>query len=87
MKIQTNTQKILGNSLKISSAICLIFGVSLIIPKIADAALTLNHNVPKYAIPAVEDSLDRYEEDYIDSSGYQPPNFGHPSSAYGSGTR
>ncbi|MGB3640244.1 MAG: hypothetical protein WBA39_22110 [Rivularia sp. (in: cyanobacteria)] len=87
MNIHNNTQNFLGNSLKISSAICLIVGVSLIIPKIADAALTLKHDVPEYAVPGVQDSLDRFGEDYQDSSGYQPPNFGHPSSAYGSGTR
>ena len=87
MNIHTNTQIFLENSLKVGSAIFLIFGVSLVIPKIADAALTLDSRVPNYVIPGVQDQLDRYGEDSQDSSGYQPPNFGHPSSAYGSGTR
>ena len=86
MKIYNNTQNFLGNSLKISSVICLIVGASLIIPKITDAALALKHDVPEYAIPVVQDSLERYEEDR-DSSGYQPPDYGGPSSAYGSGAR
>lgn len=86
MKINNNTQNLLENSLRISSAIFFIIGASFTIPKIADAALTLKHDVPEYAVPAVQDSLERYEEDG-DSSGYQPPDFGRPSSAYGSGTR
>lgn len=86
MKINNNTQNLLENSLRISSAIFFIIGACFTIPKIADAALTLKHDVPEYAVPAVQDSLERYEEDR-DSSGYQPPDFGRPSSAYGSGTR
>ncbi|MGB6297235.1 MAG: hypothetical protein WBF90_13785 [Rivularia sp. (in: cyanobacteria)] len=86
MKIQTNTQNFLENTLKISSAICLIFGFSLIIPKIADAALTLKDD-PKHTVTVVQDSLDRSGENSQDSSEYQPPNYGRPSSAYGSGTR
>ena len=86
MKIYNNTQNFLGNGLKISSVICLIVGASLIIPKIADAALALKHDVPEYRIPVVQDGLKGDTEDG-DSSGYQPPDFGGPSSAYGSGTR
>ncbi len=81
MNINTNTQIFLENSLKVSSAIFLILGASLIIPKIADAALTLDDRDSKYAIPAVQDNSDGYAEEY------QPPNFGSPSTAYGSGTR
>lgn len=87
MKINNNTQNFLENSLRISSAIFFIIGASFTIPKIADAALTLKHDVPEYAVPAVEDSLESNGEDSQNSSGYQPPDFGHPSSAYGSGTR
>lgn len=87
MNIHINTQTFLENGLKISSAIFFVVGASLIIPKIADAALTLDRRVPSYAIPAAQDGLDGYEEDSQDLSGYQPPNFGSPSSAYGSGTR
>ncbi len=87
MNIHTNTQIFLENSLKISSAIFLIVGASLIIPKIADAAWTSDRGAPNYAIPAVQNGLDGYGEGSQDSSGYQPPNFGSPSSAYGSGTR
>lgn len=86
MNNHANTQNFLGNGLRIGSAICLIVGASLIIPKIADAALALKHDVPEYAIPAVQESLEKHGEDR-DSSGYQPPDFGRPSSAYGSGTR
>lgn len=86
MNNHANTHNFLGNGLKIGSAIFLFVGASLIIPKIADAALTLKHDVPEYAVPAVKESLSRYEEDR-DSLGYQPPDFGRPSSAYGSGTR
>jgi hypothetical protein len=82
-----NTQNILGNSIKIGSAILLIIGASLTIPKIADAALTLDRGVPEYANPAVQESLNDYREDSQDSSGYQPPDFGLPASVYGSGTR
>ncbi|MGB3757838.1 MAG: hypothetical protein WBA07_15910 [Rivularia sp. (in: cyanobacteria)] len=81
MNIHTNTQIFLENSLKIGSAIFLIVGASLVIPKIADAAWTSDRRVPNYAVPAVQDNSDGY------GGGYQPPNFGSPSSAYGSGTR
>ncbi len=86
MKNHNNIQNFLGNGLKIGSAIFLVLGASLIIPKIADAALALKYDVPEYVIPVMQDSLERYAED-LDSSGYQPPDFGRPSSAYGSGTR
>jgi hypothetical protein len=86
MRNHNNTQHFLGNGLKIGSAIFLIVGASLIIPKIADAALALKHDAPEYAIPVAQDISERYPEGR-DSSGYQPPDFGRPSSAYGSGTR
>lgn len=89
MNIHANRRSLLRNSLKIGSAIVVIVGASLVIPKIADAALTLNHGVPKYSIPGVKNSLYEYKENSQDSlnEGYEPPDFGHPSSAYGSGTR
>ena len=87
MNIYRNTHSFLENSLKIGSAIFLVVGASLIIPKIADAALNLDSGIPKYSNSAAQNSSIQDEWSSLDSSGYQPPNFGHPSSAYGSGTR
>jgi len=87
MNIYKNTHSFLENSLKIGGAIFLVIGASLVIPKIADAALNLNHGINKYSTPTVQNSSDRYKENSQQSPGYQPPDFGSPSSAYGSGTR
>ncbi|MCJ8280135.1 MAG: hypothetical protein MJK14_09535 [Rivularia sp. ALOHA_DT_140] len=87
MSLNKNKYSFLENGLKISSAMLLVFGASLIIPKIADATLTLNHRFPKYSIPTAQDGLDKYRQGSQNSSGYEPPDYGRPSSAYGSGTR
>lgn len=88
MNIHNNTHSLLENSLKIGSAIVLVVGASLVIPKIADAAGTLNHVAPEYAIPVAQNSQGEHKGKFQDSSdGYEPPNYGLPSSAYGSGTR
>ncbi|MDY6901523.1 MAG: hypothetical protein SWZ49_26110 [Cyanobacteriota bacterium] len=86
MNIYKNTHNLLENSLKIGSAIFFIVGASLIIPRIADAALSLNNpNISEYSNPVTSKTLSKEKEQ--NSSGYQPPDFGRPSSAYGSGTR
>lgn len=88
MNIHVNRARFFRNSLNIGSAIFLILGASFIIPKIADAALTLNHEVPRYSIHDAMNSLGDNKANSQDSlNEYQPPDFGHPSSAYGSGTR
>ncbi len=88
MKIPINTSNFTGNGLRIGCVISLFIGASLIIPKIADAAGNLNHMAPKYSSSESQDSLGEYKADFQDSSnGYEPPDFGHPMSAYGSGTR
>lgn len=87
MNTQMNSGSILENSLRIGSVIFLIVGASLIIPKIADAALILNSAVPSYTIPASHIVVDEFREDFQDSRTYEPPKFGRPATAYGSGTR
>ncbi|MBV6627666.1 MAG: hypothetical protein KI793_32870 [Rivularia sp. (in: Bacteria)] len=87
MSTQTNSVRILENSLRIGSVIFLIVGASLVIPKIADATLTLNNVVPSYTVPASDRRVGESIKDFQDSQIYQPPNFGRPASAYGSGTR
>lgn len=88
MNIHTDTRNLFENSLKVGSALFLMIGASLVIPKIAGAAMTLNHTVPKYTIPATQNRLEEYKANSQDSlNGYEPPDFGRPSSAYGSGTR
>ncbi|WP_157229344.1 hypothetical protein [Rivularia sp. PCC 7116] len=82
-----NSGSILESSLRIGSAIFLIVGASLIIPKIADAASTLNSVVPNYTIPGSRTRVNEFKENFPDSRTYQPPNFGRPATAYGSGTR
>lgn len=78
----------MGNSLKIASAIVLFMGASLIIPKIAGAAGTLNHIVSEKSDDGEKNSLNEFKVNSKDSlNGYEPPDFGHPQSAYGSGTR
>lgn len=86
-KTSTKTFNFRGNSLRIGSAIVLIVGASLVIPKMADAALTLNHIVPQHSLPAANNSVREYEVNQDSSDGYEPPNFGRPLSVYGSGTR
>lgn len=88
MKIQVNKPSFMGNSLRITSAIVLCIGASLIIPKIAGAAGRLNRVVPEYSIDDGRNNLGERQVNPQDSlSGYEPPDFGRPESAYGSGTR
>ncbi|MEM9922264.1 MAG: hypothetical protein AAF915_00665 [Cyanobacteria bacterium P01_D01_bin.50] len=89
MNIHVSKPGFIKNSLRISGAIFLVLGASLIIPKIADAAGTLNNIVPNNSIYEPRNNADEeYEVNLQDSSNeYEPPNFGRPLSAYGSGTR
>ncbi|MEO1374676.1 MAG: hypothetical protein AAFW70_10220 [Cyanobacteria bacterium J06635_10] len=88
MNIHVSKPGFIKDSLRIGGAIVLVLGASLVIPKIADAAGTLNHIVPKNSISVPPNDADEYEANLQDSSDeYEPPNFGRPSSAYGSGTR
>ncbi|MEB3218274.1 MAG: hypothetical protein VKN72_18865 [Nostocales cyanobacterium 94392] len=88
MSSQPNTPIFLEKGLRISSAIVLVVGAFLAIPKIADAAGTLNHIVPRYSIRAVKSNFTGQKTNHQDSlNGYEPPDFGRPTSVYGSGTR
>lgn len=90
MNTQVNAPSFFRNSLRISTAILLVVGASFAIPKIADAAETLKHMVPKDSTPVVKRSRSSGQKANPQDSlngGYKPPNFGRPASAYGSGTR
>lgn len=88
MSSQSNTPIFLEKSLKISSAIVLVVGAFFAIPKIADAAGTLNHIVPRYSISGVKSNFGGQKINNQDSlNGYEPPDFGIPASVYGTGTR
>ena len=88
MKMEINTPNFMGNGLRIGGAIILVIGASLAIPKIADAALTLNHILPQHSIPGSQNTHGGSQVSSENSSNeYEPPNFGRPQSAYGSGTR
>jgi hypothetical protein len=88
MNIHVNAPSFFRSSLRIGSAILVVVGACLVIPKIADAALTLKHPVSRYSIPDTKNNLSETQANSQDlSNGYEPPNFGYPSSAYGSGTR
>lgn len=87
MNIHVSRPSFIKNGLRIGGAMVLVLGASLVIPKIADAAGTFK-GIPKYSISEPLNSADKYEANIEDSSnGYEPPNFGRPLSAYGSGTR
>lgn len=73
------------SSLSIGSAIFLILGASLVIPKIADAALTFNHKDKNHTAQNKLGEHKKYPQKL--SNGYEPPDFGRPSGPYGSGTR
>ena len=86
MNIYKNTHNLIESSLKIGSAIFFIVGASLIIPKIADATLSFsNHSISEYPNSVTQSRQARQNPQ--NSQEYQPPDFGRPSSAYGSGTR
>ena len=88
MNIHVSKPGFIKNSLRISGAIVLVLGASLIIPKIADAAGTLNHMVHNNSTSEPRNNADEYEANLQDSlNEYEPPDFGRPLSAYGSGTR
>lgn len=88
MKVYTNTPSLTKSTSRIGSAIVLVLGACLIIPKIADSAGTLNYTLPKYSISYPQNAEVEYEATSQNSSnGYEPPDFGSPVSAYGSSTR
>lgn len=66
------------NPIMTASVIFMMIGALVVIPKIADAASNFKVVAPKPEAVAEENSR---------KSGYEPPDFGHPSSVYGSGTR
>jgi hypothetical protein len=84
-------------SLRITSVMMFFIGVSLIVPKIADAAGTLSNLTSNRFSVSGSNTLTGLK---VDSQGlrnrslsaqldgdYEPPNFGGPDSQHGSGTR